>query len=754
MSLNQRIPSINDLLFGGFILALSSFILYNSLSLKDYLDIEVFLWVGAVIWCLWLLKRGFDPARIIYSFSWSFVSIIGFVYIVFIALLGITGFPRHFLFFILPVVVIAGIGYIGSKIAFLRVRRRGYRLKIPFKRRVTTALFKLDTLMIVFIIVSLAVLTLFLIIPVGLMFLHAFKVMPGEPWYSNFYYIFTRTRYVRRFFTPADRLWTVQPTAKGPIIKITGINYGILVNSLLNATVVASVATILGVIVAFILARYDFRGKTFFRILATVPLFITPFVNAYVIKLLFGPDGPISMITQALFGFRIMFTSLAGVALAQIMAFYPIVYLNAYSSFINIDPSMEEQAENLGARGLRLFFTVTLPLALPGIAAGSILVFIFSLEDLGAPIVFQERNLMSYQIFSSLIGEAGVVTPEIAALGIVLLGLAVVGFLTIRSYVGMRAYAMISRGGRWNPRIRRFSWKGHLIVYLFLLPLILFTAMPQIGVVLMAFNVLSIRGFTIQPEQATPKYVVEIFTGGSAFAREVPMHIRNTIVYALSAVLLAIIIAIITAYVVSRTRIKFVTPTLDTLATIPIAIPGLVVALGYYFFFSELARVTRGTLLEPVFSPLDPAGGPGVFQAWIILIIAYSIRKLPFVARAIYAGFQQVHEALEEAALNLGARRFKVLSSIVLPMIVTNIVSGALIGFIYISTEVSTSVTIGSFNSEQAPMTWYMMNIYKGGTTEGIQYVAAMGFLLIVFQLIAVTIVTLVLKQRYAFIGI
>ncbi|MCD6488446.1 MAG: iron ABC transporter permease [Desulfurococcales archaeon] len=736
----SRVLTMKDLLFGGLIIAIVYIILQSVLDPEVFHAIEVYIWVAGIAWAIMVYKQGFDPTRLLFSFTWSFIVIFGLVYIMFILVLGIEGYPRALAILLSIPATEAIIGYFRNKYVELKAIRARRAVKINLTKKMRSALFKLDPIMIVFIIASFAVLLTFLVTPVLMMLYHAFEVPEDAPWYHWFERIFTNIRYVKLSHLPTETPWTPQsPPGGGKILVVTGVSYGILLNSLINATIVTSVATVLGIIVAFMLARYDFPGKTFFRILAIVPLFITPFINAYVIKILFSEYGPISFITNALLGYSIRIDKLAGVALAQIIAFYPIVYLNAYSSFLSIDPSMEEQAENLGSKGLRLFFTVTLPLALPGIAAGSILVFIFSLEDLGAPIVFQEHELMSYQIWSSLTTETGMVTPEIAALGFVMLGLAVVGFIAIRSYVGMRAYAMISRGGRWQPRERRLGWKGLLVIYLVLLPLIIFTAMPQIGVILMAFNILPPTGFQLQFDKATLDYFIGIFT-----YPDINLYIRNTLIYATIAVLLATIVALITAYSVSRTRIKVLTPALDTLTTIPIAIPGLVIALGYFYFYSTYFK---GTFL-------DPTTGPGNFQAWIVLIIAYSIRKLPFVARSIFAGFQQVHEALEEAALNLGAKRLKTILTVVLPLIVTYIISGALIGFIYISTEVSTSVTIGALSPQQAPMTFYMMNIYKGGTAAAVQYVAAMGLLLILFQLAAVLTVTLVFKQRYAFIGV
>jgi ABC-type Fe3+ transport system permease subunit len=302
----------------------------------------------------------------------------------------------------------------------------------------------------------------------------------------------------------------------------------------------------------------------------------------------------------------------------------------------------------------------------------------------------------------------------------------------------MRSYAMVSRGGRWKPRERKLGVKGMLAVYLLLVPLIIWTMAPQLTVMALALNIVPPRAFTIQLDQATLQYFLDLFRRPNLF-----MYIRNTISYALTAVFLASLLSIIIAYSVTRTRIRFITPALDALSTIPLAIPGLVVALGYFYFFSTFFSGTS----------LDPTMGPTVFQAWVVLIIAYTIRKLPFVVRSVFAGFQQVHETLEEAAMNLGASRRKTVFGIVLPLITVYLLSGAIIGFIYISTEVSTSITIGSLRPDQAPMTWYMMNVFQGGQQQGIQYVAAMGLLLIIFQLIAILVIIVGLRQSYAFIG-
>ncbi len=728
----ERRYTVRDL----FLVGLIAGVFYEIASSQGAGEAEPLAWLAAVVLPLALYKKGFDVDRLRYSFSLSFLVIVAYLYVFFILVLGIPGTPRAVAILLTPIAVVHLVAK-ASDLLSARRSRRGVGVRVPFSKRLRISLFKLDKLLITFLVVGSVMLVVFLVVPVLIMLWNAFITPPGTPFYENFHQIFTARKYVR-LYTIGDTPWTFEQRGNLTVLVVDGVNHGILLNSLINSVIVTAVATVLGTLVAFVLARYDFPGKTFMRILAIVPLFITPFVNSYVIKLLFSPTGPLSWITTRLLGYAVEIDGLAGVTIAQIMAFYPIVYLNAYASFLSIDPSMEEQAENLGARGLRLFTSVTLPLALPGIAAGAIIVFIFSLEDLGAPIVFQEDRLMSYQIYSAFTSETGIVSPEMAALGFVMLFLAIVSFIAIRNYVSMRSYAMISRGGRWKPRERRLGWKGILAVYLLLLPLIIWTAMPQIGVVMLAFGLMPPTQFQIDPGSATAFYFLELFRNPNIF-----MYIRNTITYALTAVAIATTLSIIIGYSVSRTRIRFITPALDTLATIPIAIPGLVVALGYYFFFANVFRDT----------PLDPTTGPTIFQAWAVLIIAYSIRKLPFIVRSVFAGFQQVHEALEEAALNLGATRRKTVFGIVLPLITAYILSGAIIGFIYISTEVSTSITIGGLRPDQAPMTFYMKNIYQGGQVVGVQYVAAMGVLLILFQLVAILVIILGLKQRHAFIG-
>ncbi|WP_297490758.1 iron ABC transporter permease [Thermococcus sp.] len=662
--------------------------------------------------------------------------------------------------------------------------------------------------------------------------------------------------------------WSLFQSVKMPgtgetLYIIQGLDFGIVLNSIIVASVVTLLASFIGTIFAFLMARYTFPGKNLFRILLFIPLLVTPFVSAYVVQQIFSEYGIVSSILHALFGFRVRVDGLAGIALAQSITYYPIVYLNAYASFINIDPSLEEQAENLGSRGFHLFRTVTFPLALPGIAAGATLVFIFSLEDLAAPIVFHSNDLakriMSYQIFSKFLFGTGERSPLIAALAIVMLTLAIIAFLGIRKYVSLRQYAMLSKGGRWSPRVSKPRIGQALIIYLLLLPLLLFTITPQVGVVQLAFteqhrivtNVTditasvtgvmyptgsitngtlvtpkggwffqgtvkgysdsigvingSISGFfvgkvtvnngevkltgdisyadfqglasryngTIHTQMKGPiTGTGELLSGGTVnltstrfkatmfnipagqvskfsfnyvkqmiLTPDVRRYIVNSLLYSTVAVILIVLLSITSSYATSRFK-GALTPVLESIVILPMAVPGIVVAMGYFYFFH---LVFPGTPLDPI--------SPATFNPAYVLILAYSVRRLPFAARSVYAGLQQVHVSLEEASMNLGASRWKTVTGIVLPLISLNVFGGAMLSFVYAMSETSVGITLGSLNMAKAPITAFMKEVLLSAAGS-INIAAALGVLLITVQIISIVLVNVITKQRYSFIGL
>ena len=511
---------------------------------------------------------------------------------------------------------------------------------------------------------------------------------------------------------------------------------GIIVNSLYSALLTTLFSTLIGVALAFIMARYDFRGKAILRTLLLVPLLAIPFIGAIGIQRFLSVDGSFNILFHEILGIwptRIVLDGLMAVVFVQTLHFFSLTYLSSYSAFQNIDPTLEESAENLGAKGFTLFRKVTLPLALPGIEAGAILTFILSIEDLGTLVVYsgssQVRKTLTFAIFSNIFAPNGTVEGVAVAMGVILLIIAAVGFFVIRKYMSLRHYAMLSKGGTWNPRLSPSKWYHYLIFYGFIITLLIVAFIPHAGIILLAFAAPGSWGRTVLPTQFTLQNFLFVFVDPDIFG-----SIVNSLVYSGVAAMVIVLIGTSAAYLVARKNIPG-KGWIDLLVTIPIALPGIVIAIGYLQFFSKTP------IISAFLSPLI-AGAPA-----ILLTMSYTVRKMPFTVRSTFAGLQQTHVELEEAASNLGASRLRVFGSIVLPLIGVSILAGVMMSFVYSMSEVSTSLVLGDINASYGPMTWKMYIVFSA-LAQGPSLAAVMGIFLMVLQIIVMASTNIILKKR------
>ncbi|MCE7742049.1 MAG: ABC transporter permease subunit [Candidatus Heimdallarchaeota archaeon] len=531
------------------------------------------------------------------------------------------------------------------------------------------------------------------------------------------------------------------------VITLSGKNHGVVLNTIKIGILTTIFSVILGVALAFILARYEFPGKRLVSLLALAPLIIPPFISGMGFRLILGPNGFLNnFFLIPAFETKLVFSGIFAIVFVQTSHFYALVYLNAFSSFLNIDPSMEESAENLGAGRLRLFSTVTLPLAMPGIGAGAILVLILAMEDVGTPIIFAAmgdnaaKKVLPYHIFEnySKAGSAEI-TPEICVLGGILLIIALLGFFAIRKYVSLRTYSMVSKGRAGHYRLTKAKWKL-LFIYPFLIVLFAFSLLVHVGVFLM--SIMETLGGT---KPSDIKFTFENYKLVFVSSRyNIPNYVINTLIYSVIATMLIIVIGTLAAYVVSRKNFRG-KGVLDAIVTLPIAIPGIVLAIGYYRTFDWSGIVSRNPtwfnrMMANVTASLklDPFIGVAV----TLLIMSYTIRKIPFTLRSAYAGLQQVDTVLEEASFNLGATRMRTMGKITIPLISLNIFAGSLVSFLYCLSEVSTTIFL-IFSAQAGTITWYMAwNPLK------FQIFCALGVLLMLLQIFSLFITNVILGSR------
>jgi len=490
-------------------------------------------------------------------------------------------------------------------------------------------------------------------------------------------------------FFGAFFLWPILQILKGGFIDADGrltfaylwsllgdpIYLGGLGNSFLLALTTTSFALLIALPLAFVTDRFLFPLKGFLGSLILVPMILPPFVGAIGIKQILGQYGALNSLIIRI-GLRpegwtfdwLGANQFLGIAIVTAFSLYPIIYLNAVAALANIDPAMEEAAENLGCTGFRKFFKITLPLIKSGLFAGGTIVFIWSFTDLGVPLIFDYARVTSVQIFYGLKDIGG--NPFPYALVAVMLFSSVAFYGLGKGLFGRDAYAMMAKatssgGPKELPPLR--AWFCTL-----LFAGVTFVAvLPHLGVVMVAFS--NDWYASVLPRNLN----LDNFRIALGHDLTVPA-IANSLKYASISTVIDLILGIILAYVIVRSKIRG-RQILDFLAMMPLAVPGLVLAFGY------LAMSQDGKF----FSFINPVADPT-----ILLIVAYSIRRLPYVVRSAAAGFQQTSETLEEAAQNLGCPPLKSVFKITLPLIVANLIAGGLLAFSFAMLEVSDSLIL------------------------------------------------------------
>lgn len=444
-------------------------------------------------------------------------------------------------------------------------------------------------------------------------------------------------------------------------------------NSCAIALLTTLATTLLALPLAHWMTRYEFRGKALLGGLILVPMIMPPFVGAIGLKQLLAKFGSVNLTLMDLGvlpadqpidwlgagGFW-------GIVLLQVLSLYPIMFLNLSAAMANVDPTLREAAQNLGAGGWRLFRTVTAPLILPGWFAGAIIVFIWAFTDLGTPLIFGFTRLVPVQIFDSLT-ELNT-DPTGYALVVFVLVLTLTLFGVSKRALAGRRYEMIPRGSAAGAQSRASRGRTALIWAGFggVLALAL---LPHAAVVVQSLT--ERWFFSVLPDRWTLANYGEIF-GHGLTARS----IRNSLFYASISAGLDLVLGVLIAWLLTRRRVPFA-GVLDALAMLPLALPGLVLAFGYVAGFDF-----------PI-SWLNPRENPT-----LLLIVSYSVRRLPYIVRAAYAGFQQTSVTLEEASANLGASPFRTLRRITLPLVMANLVAGTILTFAFAMLEVSDSLIL------------------------------------------------------------
>lgn len=451
-----------------------------------------------------------------------------------------------------------------------------------------------------------------------------------------------------------------------------------LVNSFFVALTTTTFATAIALPLAVLASSYRYPLKGLWNALVLVPMILPPFVGAIGLRAILGREGSLN----ALLGTQWDILGAGrfwGVCAAQALSLYPIIYLNATAALANLDPALDEAAQSVGTPWRTRFFRITLPLIRPGLFAGGTIVFIWSFTELGTPLMFDYYTVAPVQIFNGI--KEVSTSPVPYALTVVMLVTAVGLYAFSRVAFGGKAHAMYAKASRAGGETVLEGGKGWLACGLFALVTLL-AVTPHMGVIL---NSLSVQGQwyrSVLPSAFTMGHYEQALGHPLAFGA-----IVNSLKLASIAVVIDLVLGVLIGYILVRTTLKG-RAILDACAMLPLAVPGLVMAFGYVAM-SLSWPLAPGAPLAGLADVVGPMPNPVP-----LLIIAYSVRRLPYVVRSTVAGLQQTSGELEEAAVNLGASTFTAVKSIIVPLIAANLIAGGLLAFSFAMLEVSDSLIL------------------------------------------------------------
>jgi iron(III) transport system permease protein len=463
-------------------------------------------------------------------------------------------------------------------------------------------------------------------------------------------------------------------------------------NSLYVAVMSAIFAALIAVPLAYFTVRFDFRGALLIQTLGVLPLIMPPFVGAVALQLIFGRSGTLNLLLNDAFGFTLpIMEGLNGVIFVEAIHYFPFILMNLTVALRNIDGAMEEAAMNLGCKGWRLFWRVIFPLGLPGFVAGASLVFVKVFDDLGTPLVMGQTNMLAPQAYLR-ITQVGLEDPMGYVISVLMIVFSIGAMVISARALKGRDFSTLQKGGGSIQR-RQLSPFESALAYLWIGVILLMTLSPHLGVLLLSFA--KVWSFSPLPDAYTLEHYATVFQDASGM-------IQNTLLYCGLAAGLDVLLGVTISYLILRTQLP-ARQWLDWIATASLAVPGIVLAIGFLRMFKGVTVPGTDVLLT---------------GTWMAIMLAYAVRRLPYALRSCMAALQQVHISLEEAAESVGANKLRSIRRVLVPLMTGGILAGFVTSFITAAVELSATIMLVSADS-QAPMSYgiylYMQSVAGRG---------------------------------------
>ena len=478
-----------------------------------------------------------------------------------------------------------------------------------------------------------------------------------------------------------------------------------LKNSLTLGAWTSLVSTIVGLTLAWAVARTDVPGKPLLQLTATLSYLSPPFLTAIAFTYLFSPNaGLVNVLMRDVAGldwltFNIF--SMPGLVLVTVMHTFPFVYLLAASALQSVDASYEEAAQILGAGKLRTALAVTAPLVAPAVLSGALLGFVNAIALFGSQaIIGLPGRIVTlptriYALFDY--------PPEYglaSALSLVFVLITVTALYLQRAFLARRSYVTLSGKGS-RPQLLRLGRLRWVLLGVGVAIFIVSIVAPYSTLIAVSFSkswgLDFWRGLTL----ANYKFVL--------FDYDVTRRaILNSLMLATIAATAAVLLGAVIGWIDLRTRIPG-RRLLDYFALIPLGLPGIVVAVALIQFWLAMPLALYGTLA--------------------ILLLAYVGRYIPLGVRAANAALRQIDPSLEESAQILGATWLTTMREVTLPLIRPGLFAGWLLVFVPVIQELSASILL--FSSSSITLAVAIYNLYETGYIEPVAALAMVNMVII-----------------------
>ncbi len=448
-------------------------------------------------------------------------------------------------------------------------------------------------------------------------------------------------------------------------------------NSLRVTFTVTALTLLLGVPFAYFYAFYRLRGAKLLFVISILCCMSAPFLGAYSWIMLLGRSGVITKFVKSVFGIVLpSIYGFRGIVLSQVLNFFPLVFIYMNGAFKNIDSTLMEASANMGCVGVRRLFSVVLHLSMPTLLASALMVFMQSFADFGTPSTLgEDYKTFLVLLYNEYLGEMNQNYNFAAALAIIAVLLTAVVFFLQKWATGKFRFSINALHPVEKKRAKGF---GGFLIHLYCYLLCGIAILPQAYIIYLSFR--NCKGSVFKPGFSLINYE-------TALKKKLVLASRNTVIMGVAALAIIIVIAVIIAYLVVR-RSSALNHTIDSMAMLPYIMPGAVIGIALVIAYGKQPFALTGTMA--------------------IMIMSFSIRRMPYTIRSATATLMQIPLSIEEAAISLGASKVRTFVKITIPMMSNGILSGAILSWVAIVTELSSSVILYSNKTTTLTMQAYV----------------------------------------------